>query len=244
MKKMFKVLGMMLCIMMLILVMYFIMIHFNGFLDKSNMMSRDEVVTLLEKGKSYPNYYYSSHTQMMFYEYEENNTEYFIKDGIVKCMNNGMIMSWTNYNTDENITFMTTANDGKTFASVSKVSSPNNETNPNSQMFFDYSLIADEEMTNMDFEYMGEGMYYSRPTILVKVWNKDSSKLNSTIFYIDKDTGLIMRRIDYFAFGFMKMDCNRNVKMDIVTDKDIERPNLDGFEIMPSMEMQHKNKQG
>lgn len=237
MKKMFKILGIMLCIMMLILVMYFIMIHFNGFLDKSNMMSRDEVITLLEKGKNYPNYYYSSHVQMMFYEYEQNKTEYFIKDGVVKAMDNGMIMSWTNYNTDENISFWYNLKDGKNYTTISKVSDPQNQTNPYEQMGFDYSLIADEEMTNMDFEYMGEGMYYSRPTILVKVWDKDSSKLNSTIFYIDKDTGLIMRRIDYFAFGLMKMDCNRNVMMDMVTDKDVERPNLDEFEIMSSMAM-------
>ena len=237
MKKFLKIMGIIVCIMMVMLIMYFIMIHFNGFLDRSNMMSRDEVVALLEKGKTYPNYYYSSHTQMMFFEHEQNKSEYFIKDGVVKTMNNGMILTWTNYNTDESITFWYNLKDDKNYATISKVSDTHNQTNPHEQMGFDYSLIADEKMTNMDFEYMGERMYDSRSTILVKVWNKNSSKMNSTIFYIDKDTGLIMRRIDYFAYGLMKMDCNRNVKMDMVTDKDVERPNLDGYDILTSMEM-------
>ena len=77
---------------------------------------------------------------------------------------------------------------------------------------------------------MGERKYEGRSTILVKVWNKDSLKINSTIFYIDKDTGLIMRRIDYTTLGFLKMDCNRNVKLDVVTDEDIQRPNLDEYD--------------
>ena len=73
-------------------------------------------------------------------------------------------------------------------------------------------------------------------TILVQVWNKDSIKVNSTIFYIDKDSGLVMRRIDYSEMGLKKLDCNRNVKFDIVTDKDIERPNLDNYEVLNSEE--------
>ena len=61
---------------------------------------------------------------------------------------------------------------------------------------------------------------------------RDTVKVNSTIFYIDKDTGLIMRRIDYNTMGLIKLDSNRNVKLDVVTDKDVERPNLDGYEIL------------
>ena len=41
-----------------------------------------------------------------------------------------------------------------------------------------------------------------------------------------------MRRIDYANLGLIKIDCNRNVKLDVVTDKDIERPNLEGYEIV------------
>ena len=71
-------------------------------------------------------------------------------------------------------------------------------------------------------------------TILVQVWNKDNVKVNSTIFYIDKDSGLVMRRIDYSEMGLRKVDRNRNVKLDVVTDKDVEKPNLDNYEVLNS----------
>ena len=41
-----------------------------------------------------------------------------------------------------------------------------------------------------------------------------------------------MRRIDYSEIGLKKLDCNRNVKLDVVTDKDVERY-LSGYEIEP-----------
>ena len=103
-----------------------------------------------------------------------------------------------------------------------------------SQRGFDYSIIADEKTFNTNFEYLGEKQYNGRTTILVQVWNKDNTKVNPTIFYIDKDTGLIMKRIDYSAMGLIKLDCNRNVKLDVVTDKEVERPNLDNYEILNS----------
>ena len=43
-----------------------------------------------------------------------------------------------------------------------------------------------------------------------------------------------MRRIDYTMMGFIKVDSNRNVKFDSVTDDDVQRPNLDGYEILES----------
>ena len=45
-----------------------------------------------------------------------------------------------------------------------------------------------------------------------------------------------MRRIDYSAMGLKKLDCNRNVKFDVVTDKDVEKPNLDNYEVLNSEE--------
>lgn len=45
-----------------------------------------------------------------------------------------------------------------------------------------------------------------------------------------------MKRIDYSAMGLIKLDCNRNVKLDVVTDKDVERPNLDNYEVLKSEE--------
>lgn len=230
-KKILKILGIIFSIILSILLIYFIVIHYNGFLNKSNTMNRAEVIEVLEKGKEYPNYYYSSQASIIFWNLYEEKTEYYIKDNIVKCVNNGKLLSWTDYNNDEKISIWEMDKEKKS-ASISSLE--NYEENNDSQRGFDYSLISKEDVFNTNFEYMGERKYKGRNTILVKVWNKDSLKVNSTIFYIDKDTGLIMRRIDYEALGFIKIDCNRNVKLDIVTDNDIERPNLENYEILQS----------
>ncbi len=226
-KKIFKVLGIILSIILVALIVYFIMIHFNGFLNKDNSMTREETIKLLEKGKEYSNYYYAPKDKILFLNIEENKTEYYIKDNIVKCVNNDQLLSWTDYNNNEIINIWEKDNN-KYYATVSSLENYNE--NNESQRGFDYSIISNEEVFNMNFEYMGEKAYEGRTTILVKVWNQDSLKINSTIFYIDKETGLIMRRIDYTALGFLKMDCNRNVKFDIVTDNDIQKPNLEEYD--------------
>ena len=233
-KKIFKIIGIIILSLLLIALIYFTIIHFNGFLKKDNVMTREEVVALLKKGEEYSNYYYSPEDYIFFKKVNEMKTEYYIKDGIIKCINNGKVLRWENYNTDEVISIMG-KNDGKMYAGVSSLKNYyGDEKARYSQRSFDYSIIADEKIFNTDFEYLGEKQYNGRSTILVQVWNKDNIKVNSTIFYIDKDTGLIMRRIDYSAMGLIKLDCNRNVKLDAVTDKDVERPNLDGYEILKS----------
>lgn len=236
MKKILKTVGIIILALILIILIYFSTIHFNGFLKKDNVMTREEVVALLKKGEEYPNYYYASEEYIFFRNLNEMKTEYYIKDGVIKCVNNGNILRWENYNTDEVISIMG-ENDEKMYAGISSLKSYYNhgdEAVLYSQRGFDYSIIADEKTFNTNFEYLGEKQYNGRMTILVQVWNKDGVKVNSTIFYIDKDSGLIMRRIDYSVMGFKKIDCNRNVKFDVVTDKDVEKPNLDNYEVLNS----------
>ena len=236
MKKILKIVGIIILALILIILIYFSTIHFNGFLKKDNVMTREEVVALLKKGEEYPNYYYSPEDYILFRNLNEMKTEYYIKDGIIKCVNNGSILRWENYNTDEVISIMGKNNE-KMYAGISSLKSYYNyedEAILYSQRGFDYSIIADEKTFNTNFKYLGEKQYNGRTTILVQVWNKDSAKVNSTIFYIDKDSGLVMRRIDYSAMGLKKVDCNRNVKLNVVTDNDVEKPNLDNYEVLNS----------
>ena len=228
MKKVLKVLGIILAILIVLVAIYYVVIHFDGFLNKDNPMTREEVVELLEKGKEYPNYYYSSEDRWIFGYITGNKTESYKKGNIEKIVVSGELYRWTDYNNNENIIIIG-EHDGKKYASVSNLD--NFEENDESQSGFDYSLIADEETFNTDFKYLGEKQVDGRDTIIVKVWNKDWVSVDSTKFYIDKETGLIMRRIDYSALGFIKIDCDRNVKMDIVTDEDVARPDLEGYEI-------------
>ncbi len=229
MKKVLKVLGIIIAILIVLVAIYYVVIHFDGFLNKDNPMTREEVVELLEKGKEYPNYYYASENSWIFGSLNETKTEIYIKDNVEKIMVDGKLHRWIDYNNDENISIFED-NEGKEYAGISNLD--NFEENEESQRGFDYSLISNEEVFNTDFKYLGEKQVDGRDTIIVKVWNKDWVEVDSTKFYIDKETGLITRRIDYSALGFIKIDCNRNVKMDIVTDEDIERPNLDGYEIL------------
>ncbi len=237
MKKILKIVGIIILALILIILIYFSTIHFNGFLKKDNVMTREEVVALLKKGEEYPNYYYSPEDYIFFRKLNETKTEYYIKDGVIKCVgNNGNILRWENYNTDEVISIMGENNERK-YAGISSLKSYYNYENEAvlySQRGFDYSIIADEKTFNTNFEYLGEKQHNGRMTILVQVWNKDNVKVNSTIFYIDKDSGLVMRRIDYSEMGLKKVDCNRNVKLDVVTDKDVEKPNLDNYEVLNS----------
>ena len=230
MKKVLKVLGIILAILIVLVAIYYVVIHFDGFLNKDSEMTREGVIELLEKGKEYPNYYYTSESSWLFGNLNESKTETYIKDNIVKVVVDGEVHSWTDYNNKEYIG-MPIEYEGKKYISVSN-NLDNFEENDQSQRGFDYSLISDEETFNTDFKYLGEKQVDGRDTIIVKVWNKDWVSVDSTKFYIDKETGLIMRRVDYTALGFLKIDCNRNVKMDVVTDEDIQRPDLEGYEIL------------
>lgn len=231
-KKILKSLGIILAILVILLVVYFIIIHFDGFLNKDNVMSRSEVISLLEKGKEYSNYYYCPTDKMLFSNIDEGlKTEIYVKDNIEKTYVNGEPFQWTNFETRENIMIMGEHN-GKKMAAIANLDNGNFEINKDSQHGFDYSTLAREDIFNTDYEYLGEKEIDGRTTIIVKVWNKDNLKINSTKYYIDKETGLVIKRIDYMTLGLIKIISDRNIKMDTVTDADVERPNLDGYEIL------------
>ena len=75
MKKVLKVLGIIIAILIVTLIIYYAVIHFDGFLNKDNPMTRSEVIELLEKGKEYPNYYYASESSWIFGSLNETKTE-------------------------------------------------------------------------------------------------------------------------------------------------------------------------
>ena len=210
-------------------------IQFDGFLDKSNPMPREEVVALLEKGKEYPNYYYSPRDTFLN-KANENITEVYIKDNVKKIVYNNEISNWANYNTDEDIHFIGyKQGTQKKYVSISKLSENGAiEGEKYSQMGYDYSLIADTEHFNFNFKYLGEKKIDNRTCVLVKVWNKETLEFLSTKFVIDKETGLVIERMDYIIYGILpvKMKSDRNIKLDIVTDEEMVRPDMTGYEIL------------
>lgn len=224
-KKILKCVLIILLILIISAIFYEIVIYSDGFVNQNNYMSRQEVVELLEKGKSYPNYYYSAGSNL-----DKTKTEFYIKDGVQKVIWNGEVIQWKNYNTNENIHILG-EKDGKNYVSISSI---DNTENKYSQQGFDYSLIADMENFNYNYKYLGEKEIDGRTTVIIEVWDKDSSELNSTKFYIDKETGLITKRVDYGNIGFLKIKfiSDRNLQLNIVTDKDIEKPDLTKYEVL------------
>lgn len=235
MKKISKILLIIICLLVIAFIIYIVAINFDGFLDKSNPMTKEEVIVLLDKGKEYKNYY-SSPQYAYLNRSNEDITEVYVKDNIKKVVYNNEISNWCDYNNDEEIFFIGyNESTQKKYASISKMSQSGAlEGERYSQKGFDYSLIADTEHYDYNFKYLGEKKIGNRIYVLVKVWNKQSSEFLSTKFVIDKETGLVSQRIDYTFWGILpiKMTCNTNLKLDVVTEEDIKRPDLTGYEIL------------
>lgn len=235
MKKILKVILIIICLLVLAIGVYMGVLHFDGFLVKNNPMTREEVISLLEKGKEYPNFYYSPRDKI-WNNVDENVTEIYVKDNVKKVVFNKETSSWSNYNTDEEIYFTGYhEKTNKKYAFVSKISTSTElEYMQYSQMGFDYSLIADREHFDFNFKYLGEKQIENRTCILVKVWNKETPEMMNTKFIIDKETGLITERMDYTFYGILpiKIVCDRNLKLDVVTAEEMERPDLTGYEVI------------
>ncbi len=230
MKKSIKILLIVAIIIVLLLLSIFIreiVLSNEGNLDKSNPMTREEVISLLEKGANYKNYYYRCDPSVDTLE-----TEYYIKDGISVCYVDGKLHSWTNFseNEKERITIWDTkADDGKLIATVVK----DFTTTESNQMSYDYSLVTDYE--NYDFEYLGQKEENGRDITVIKMQAIGSNTY--TNFYIDTETGVIMARKDVSKALFITTYANysnRNVQFDVVTDENVTRPDLSEYNVLES----------
>lgn len=187
----------------------------NGKLDKSSTMNKEEVIQLLEKGSTYSNYYYAPELTPK----EESKTEYYIKDNIVACYLDSKLLRWTDYNTGEEITFSNSE------ASISH----NAKLVDNEQYSYDYSTLVNSDQ----FEYLGEQNDDGRKVIIAQI--KDDINKNVTIkFYIDKETGIILKRTDYTKHFLWteKLSNDRNVKLNVVTAENIAKPDLSNYKIV------------
>lgn len=230
MKKSIKILLIVAIIIVLLLLSIFIreiVLSNEGNLDKSNPMTREEIISLLEKGADYNNYYYRYDPSIDTLE-----TEYYIKDGISVCYVDGKLQSWMNFNENEKerITIWDTkADDGKLIATVVK----DFTTTESNQMSYDYSLVTDYE--NYDFEYLGQKGENGRDITVIEMQAIGSNTY--TNFYIDNETGVIMARKDVSKALFITTYANysnRNVQFDVVTDENVARPDLSEYNVLES----------
>ena len=185
----------------------------TGKLDTSNKMSRDEMIALLDKGATYPNYSYSSDAN-----YGEIRTRTIVKDNKVSTYIGSELTKSSNYNTGDTTDYWNI--DGNTVEG--KYNNP--EINKYNQHLYDYSVIADYEHFGQDeYEYLGEKEENGRQVILFQMNSPKEDNFNSAgvRFVVDKETGLIFRRIDFWKFLFITLyqnNNNRNVEFDVATD--------------------------
>ena len=186
----------------------------DGNLQKDNSMSREEVLELLKKGEEYPNYHVSF--------VGSNNEKYdiYVKDNVFVEYCNNEFRLREDYNTNEYIMIFKTAD--KEVAGVNN----NLEKLEYQQGSMDYSIV-----NKLDYKYLGEKELDGRQVIYIQLKNGSAY----TKFVIDKKTGIIINRIDLskaFIFTTNKNESKRELKLDVVTDEDVARPDLSKYEVV------------
>lgn len=215
-------------IIILLLITFFLIIReicmrYDGKLDKSNPMSRDEVLQIVEKGKDCQNY------TLTFWNNKTTVQKLCRKDNLIKGTINGKVHYWMNYDTGEVIN-----KEGFPFAHISNAYNTNliksKEEYIEENKSWTYESIKNTEA--YDYEYLGEREFNGRETILIKLIDIKYEKNSFEKVYIDKKTGFEVKR-DYFYYDktwhiLKKYSDNLVVEFDNVTDEDVKRPNIAG----------------
>ncbi len=222
-KKIIKMIIAILILLILAFLIYMMYLNYDGKLDKTNPMSREEVLALIEKGCKNQNFY-ATYTSNENPHEATNKIEMYFKDNIMRETINGKDFIWVNYETNTRITFW-----GFPQVTIGENEIPSEDENSNmTQYGFEYYPITKTE--EFDFEYLGEKEINGKTTILVKL--KEKSNLGDIKYFIDKETGIIIKQYYYYIDiipkrGYIK----RDVKFDCVTDEDIKKPNLIGYDV-------------
>ena len=86
-------------------------------------------------------------------------------------------------------------------------------------------------LRKQEYKYLGEKEVDGRQVIYIQL--EDESAY--TKFVIDKETGIIVNRIDLskvFIFTAHKNETKRELKLDVVTDENVARPDLSRYEVV------------
>lgn len=185
----------------------------TGKLDTSNKMDQDAMIALLDKGATYPNYSYSSDAN-----YGEVKTKTIVKDNKVSIYLDSKLIEKSDYNTGDTTNYWNI--NGETVEG--QYNSP--EISKHNQHGYDYSVVSDyEHFGQYEYEYIGETKEDGRTVILFQMNRPKEDSFNSggVRFVVDKETGLILRRIDFSKCLFIttyQNNSNRNVEIHVASD--------------------------
>ena len=206
---------------MLILVIREIYLNYDKIENNNEEYTRDQVIELLDKGSKYNNYYRTVNT-------ENGKEEFYYKDNILACYYDSKLKYWMNLTDGSRRMIFIDDYDSD---SVGEVVDFENIIFPmeNTQLGY-YSTIYDTE--NFDFKYKGITKINDRDTLIVETDSKIDSSLKIK-YYIDKQTGVIVKRTEFDKVLFLtkdKKEYDRGIRFDVVTDENIKEPDLTNVE--------------
>ncbi len=214
-----------------------------GKIDKTEKMTEEEIISLLEKGRENKNYYLEQISLNRFKEenesfYNDAQTIYFAKDGVILSISNSAGKMYYNYNTNENITYINpSSTEEYKYAFITTV--------PN----YPIGLEAVSNNNDYSYKYIGKqeinGKKYVVANLLINdekanLFDKILYKLFSTRVFINADTGIIEKEDAFYIdrFVFEKFTIYYNVKLNCITDEDVEKPSLSGY-VVRNMEREN-----
>lgn len=229
-KKILKVVITILILLILALIIHQIYIRYDVRIDKSNPMSKTEIIELLKKGEQYNNYVITYKPNKLAYTTdmimdEKLTQKIYVKDYVIKSFVGDKEWSYKNYNTNESIQMF------------DHLQAYIGDINEEFGMMKHYrECVENEELYN--YEYIGEKEINNRKTIVIKLIDNKSSDNDYTKVYIDKETGVPYNSIYFYYKGpiLIKNDEYMSVEFDCVTDENVKRPNIAGCVIYDSRE--------
>lgn len=206
---------------MLILVIREIYLNYDKIENNNEEYTRDQVIEMLDNGSKYNNYYRTVNT-------ENGKEEFYYKDNILACYYDSKLKYWMNLTDGSRRMIFIDDYDSD---SVGEVVDFENIIFPmeNTQLGY-YSTIYDTE--NFDFKYKGITKINDRDTLIVETDSKIDSSLKIK-YYIDKQTGVIVKRTEFDKVLFLtkdKKEYDRGIRFDVVTDENIKEPDLTNVE--------------
>ena len=206
---------------MLILLIREIYLNYDKIENNNEEYTRDQVIELLDNGSKYNNYYRTVNT-------ENGKEEFYYKDNILACYYDSKLKYWMNLTDGSRRMIFIDDYDSD---SVGEVVDFENIIFPmeNTQLGY-YSTIYDTE--NFDFKYKGITKINDRDTLIVETDSKIDSSLKIK-YYIDKQTGVIVKRTEFDKVLFLtkdKKEYDRGIRFDVVTDENIKEPDLTNAE--------------
>lgn len=225
-KRILKIIAIIIFLIFLSLIIREICIQYDGKLDKSNPMSREEMLQLTEKGEDCKNY---TVTYLSYRKIKREEQKIYIKDNLMKTTLGGNDIEWMNFDTGERImkigfpmTYISNEYDTDNIKSK--------EQYKEEHKGWAYSLIKDTESN--DYEYLGEKDFNGRRTIVIKLKDIKYEENGYTKLYIDKETGINVKSMQFYRakpFFILKgYTENMTIEFDNVTDEDVKRPNIAG----------------